>query len=339
MPEYYDGVIAWLVRQRLRRRPTGYSFSAALPLHGQAYWTAIDAIERPGTIGTVHAQIIGANRLRLATDNLTGVAVLPDPVLVDLARPLALEIEGQAIFEGVVAADRELRLTKQNGRWRVAEAPRRQRSLTAYRTHPVAAAPAALTMEGIEAPLASWITDAMRLATGADLALYNRRSYRGLPLPAGTVDQVDLIQCSRPFEQYLVVAELQGSDILSVLEANIRDPDEGLEFLVQLSGASYTFDWDRPVGQRIVAVYTLDPERRYRVALEGHVPERGQGRSMFLSGHREMLPYRITDVPFRAALYAHAVRSGRIEAAVEGRVRAVGGWWGGPDLPVPRHHT
>ena len=66
---------------------------------------------------------------------------------------------------------------------------------------------------------------------------------------------------------------------------------------------------------------TLDPERRYRVALEGHVPERGQGRSMFLSGQRETLPYRITDVPFRAALYAHAVRSGRIEAAPEGRVQ------------------
>ena len=160
----------------------------------------------------------------------------------------------------------------------------------------------------------------MRLATGADLALYNRRSYRGLPLPAGTVDQVDLIQCSRPFEQYLVVAELRGSDLLNVLEANIRDSGEGLEFLVQLSGASYTFDWDRPVGQRIV-LCTLDPERCYRVALEGHVPERGQGRSMFLAGHRDTLPYRITDVPFRAALYAHAVRAGRIEGAVEGRVQ------------------
>ena len=218
-------------------------------MHGQAYWTAIDALSRPGTIGTVHAQIIGANRLRLATDNLTGVAVLPDPALVDLERPLALEIEGQAIFEGIVAADQELRLTKRRaGRWRVAEAPRRRWSLTAYRTNPVAEAPAALTMKGIEAPLANWITDAMRLATGADLALYNRRSYRGLPLPAGTVDEVDLIQCSRPFEQYLVVAELRGSDILNVLEANVRDPGEGLEFVVQLSGASYTFDWGRPVG-------------------------------------------------------------------------------------------
>ena len=38
VPEYYDRVIAWLVRQRVRRHPAGYSFSAALPLHGQAYW-------------------------------------------------------------------------------------------------------------------------------------------------------------------------------------------------------------------------------------------------------------------------------------------------------------
>ncbi|MAG36214.1 MAG: hypothetical protein CL878_08215 [Dehalococcoidia bacterium] len=322
VPEYYDKVIAWLVRKQVQRHPTGYSFSATLPLHGQAYWTAIDAIVQPGTIGTVHAQIIGPNRLRLATDNLAGVAVLPDPALVDLAQPLSLEIDGQAVFQDIIASDRELHLTKLADKWHVNGAPRRRPSLTAHRSHPVAEAPAALAMEGVEAPLANWITDAMRLATGADLALYNRRSYRGLALPRGTVDEVDLIQCSRPFEQYLVLTELRGSDILQILEANIRDPGEGLQYLVQLSGASYLFDWDRPVGRRI-GKSSLDAERQYRVVLDGHVPERGQGRSMFLSGRRETLQYQITDVPLRAALYAHAVRSGKIEVSVEGRVRAV----------------
>ena len=60
-----------------------------------------------------------------------------------------------------------------------------QRSLTDYRTHPVAEAPAALTMDGIEAPLASWITDAMRLATGADLAPLQSPLVSGTALASG----------------------------------------------------------------------------------------------------------------------------------------------------------
>jgi hypothetical protein len=182
---------------------------------------------------------------------------------------------------------------------------------------------------GTEKRLANWITDAMRAATGADIALYNPVYYRGLPIPQGTVDIVDLIQCSRPFDQHLVVVPLTGRDLLEILDANIPRPGReprmsidapGAGRLVQLAGARYQFDPARSDGKKIVES-TLEPDRVYRVALEGQVVER---ETMLLAGRFHKLDYQTMAVPFTLALYGHAARTGRIEAAREGRVREVG---------------
>ena len=190
----------------------------------------------------------------------------------------------------------------------MAEGPRRQRSLTAYRTHPVAEAPAALTMSGIEAPLANWITDAMRLATGADLALYNRRSYRGCPCRRGRWTRwTDPVQPS-----VRAVPGGGGHDgwrRAQHLESECH-PDEGLEFIVQVSGASYTFDWGRPVGRRVVE-HTIDTERRYRVVLEGMCRSEDRVARCIYPASARGFPTGSRTCHFGAALYAHAVRSGR----------------------------
>jgi 2',3'-cyclic-nucleotide 2'-phosphodiesterase (5'-nucleotidase family) len=191
----------------------------------------------------------------------------------------------------------------------------------------VAVAPESLDMLGTEARLANWIADAIRAATGADLALVNRQHYRGLPIPAGTVDVVDLVQCSKPFDQYLVTVRLTGREILEILDDNVPDPAKdrptpqwdrpGATRLVQAAGARYRFDRTRPPGRRIVWS-DLDPERRYRVALEGQVVER---ETILLAGRFKKLAYEVTEIPFSLALYGHAARLGRIEARVEGRVQ------------------
>ena len=104
-------------------------------------------------------------------------------------------------------------------------------SLTAWRNHPVKQAPQSLDISGTESPLANWITGAMRAATGADIALYNRIYYRGLTIPAGTVDIVDVIQCSRPLVQYLATTQLTGREIAEIIEANLGAEER----LVQVS--------------------------------------------------------------------------------------------------------
>ncbi|MCX6622096.1 MAG: 5'-nucleotidase C-terminal domain-containing protein [Acidobacteria bacterium] len=131
-------------------------------------------------------------------------------------------------------------------------------------------------------------------------------------MPKGTVDIVDLIQASRPFDQYLVTARLSGEAIGEILDANVVDA----EHLVQLSGASYSFDAGRRAGQRILSS-TLDPRREYVVAFEGQVPER---ETMYLAGRFKRMPFTLTQIPFTLALYGHAAKEGSIRAPREGRV-------------------
>lgn len=180
-------------------------------------------------------------------------------------------------------------------------------------------------MLGTEKRLANWITDAMRAATGADIALWGGWAYRGLPIPEGTVDIVDLIQCSRPFDQHLVTVKLKGLDIIAILDDNVPHPKKnqptridspGASRLVQVSGMKYTFDASKDTGSKIVA-HDLEPERVYTVTLEGQVVER---ETMLLAGRFRKLDYTTTPTPFTLALYGHAARSGKIEARKEGRV-------------------
>jgi hypothetical protein len=195
----------------------------------------------------------------------------------------------------------------------------------------VAVAPEALDNSGTEARLANWITDAMRAATGADIAIYNRIHDRGRGLAADTVDIVDLIQCSLPFDQLLVTAELTGKDLLEILDANVQDPRQlaalpperrhAANRLVQVSGMRYRFDPAKPAGQRIVSS-DLQPDRRYRVVMEGQVVQR---ETVQLAGRFKKLPHQKADSSFTMALYGHAKRLGKIEARVEGRVVHVSG--------------
>jgi hypothetical protein len=83
----------------------------------------------------------------------------------------------------------------------------------------------------------------------------------------------------------------------------------------------YRFNPARPAGQRIVWS-DLQPERRYRVAMEGQVVQR---QTVQLAGRFKKLPHQQSDVAFTMALYGHAKRSGKIEARGEGRVVQVNG--------------
>ena len=320
-----DEVFAWLLKHRRVAHPREYVFEVDTPLHGRAYWTDVREIAEPGKMAVVKARAEAANRVRLDLENVASVALVPDPEVFDLSRPVQVVVNGAAVFSGMMPAGQELGIAARGRKWESTPGPRREPS-AAYRRHPVATAPQALDMAGTEARLANWIADAMRASTGADIALYNRMHYRGLPIPAGTVDIVDLIECSRPFDQYLVTARLTGRDLLEILDANVPDPKNppqaAANRLVQLSGARYVFDGSRPPGERIVSS-SLEPGRLYTVAMEGQVVER---ETIRLAGRFGKLDRQTTNVPFTLALYGYAARNKTVEARREDRVRE----WGQP---------
>lgn len=318
-------VFEWLLRHRRVAHPKSFTFEVDSLRHARAYWITVEAMEQQGKIATVKGQAESRQLASLELDNVREVAFWPDPAVFDVAQPLRVKIKDEHVFTGVVSPAQEILFNRAAAGWKAQIRPRREYSLTTYRRNPVAFAPEALDMEGTEAPLANWITDAMRLATGADVALYNRRSYRGLPLPAGTVDMVDLIQCSRPFDQILITAQLSGRDIVEILDANVQDPAAAAKggiasnLLVQVSGGHYRFDRRQPSGRRIVSS-TFQPERIYTVVLEGQVVQR---ETMRLAGRFKKLDHRVTDIPFTVALQRHAARSKELRAVREGRVEEV----------------
>jgi predicted esterase len=320
-----DDVVGWLKGHQRVAHPRDYVFEVDTPLHGRAYWTAVDAIATPGKVATVRAKAEGDRRVRLDLENVASLAFFPDAAVFDLAQPLAVVVNQAEVYAGMLPRDRQLRLVAAGRAWKTTVEPRQEQDLTTYRTHPVAVAPAALDNRGTESLLANWITDAMRDATGADIALYNRVHDRGLGIPQGTVDIVDLIQCSRPFDQCLVTTRLTGRELLEILDANAAEPKRPVSQapaqpaarLIQISGARYRFDPSLPAGKRIVSS-DLDPARRYTVVMEGQVVER---ETVLLAGRFKKLEYTSTNTAFTLALYGYAAKLKKIEARAEGRVQ------------------
>lgn len=327
-----DHVFAWLLKQRRDPHPTSYVFDVDTPLHGRAWWTDIRKIAVPGKMASVEAQAVSRSHAALRLTNVAEIAFAPDPVVFDLSAPTALSINGSPVWSGSCSAGSELKCLLVDGKWRVS--PREAVRPEGYRCHPVAEAPEELTMRGTEKRLADWIADAMRSATGADIALYSPVYYRGLPIAKGTVDVIDIIQCSRPFDQCLVTIDLTGHELIQILEDNLAAVDgyramgvdlPGAGRLVQVSGMRYSFDRRQPPGKRIVES-DLEPARRYSVVVEAQVVERS---TILLAGRFKKLDYHMTDIPLSLALFGYAARSPKLIAPAGGRVREVNSTAGG----------
>jgi pimeloyl-ACP methyl ester carboxylesterase len=317
-------VFEWLVQHRRVAHPESFTFVVDTPLHPRAYWVTVEKIAQPGKVAVVKGRAESGSMARLELVNVGAVSFWPDPQVFHVAQPLQVVVDKARVFSGRVSAAQEVGLTLGPAGWKAEVRPRREIPLTAYRNHPVALAPEALDMNGTEARLGNWVTDAMRAATGADVALY--KGNRGSPIPAGTVDLVDLLQCSRPFDQYLVTVALTGRDIIEILDANILKPAEenrkrpASNAPAQVSGSRYAFDRRQPHGKQIVSC-SLEPGRTYTVVLEGQVVER---ESIRLAGRFKKLQYKTTETPFALALYGYAARSRELRAPLEGRVTEIG---------------
>lgn len=317
-----DRVLEWMSHRRLERHPRDFTFVVDTPLHGRAYGVRVDALEHPGRLGKVRASSESA-KVKLHCENLASVTLSAD--LFGGEKDWEVEIDDAIVFRGKVHPREELRLDKQREKWTAKIGAARARPLTAHRFTPVGEAPRQLDMTGTEATLANWMTDAMRDATGADIALMNLQYYRGTPIKPGPVDMVDLLHAMPIVDANLVLVRMTGKDLLEVFDDNVPDPKKDQHYakdgpdanrLIQLSGARYTFDGTQPPGKRIVAS-NLDLARTYSVVLEGYIV---YWETMLLAGRFGNLRYESTEIPFSTALYGYAKRQGQIVACREGRV-------------------
>ena len=124
-------------------------------------------------------------------------------------------------------------------------------------------------------PLGNLVTDLMRRATGADVALYNAGGLRA-DLPAGTITRGD-VTSALPFHNRLVVVRVTGAALRAALEHGLGN-EHGM---LQQSGMTVRYDPGSPAGRRLVEVLVgsrpLEDERRYTVATIDFLIQGGDG--------------------------------------------------------------
>ena len=317
-----ERVLDWALKQRRVTHPKRVTFRAYLPIHGRAYWTEIQEIDEIGHLAEIDASIEPGNTVKVSIKNAKRFVIRPDAELLDLSKPVSVAVNGKPAFTGACPDGREIRFSLAGSAWRASVEPSHPRSLTAYRTHKIGKAIDPPTQAGkAETSMGNWMTDMMRDATGADLAIYNRRHYRGVSLKQGEdVYLADLLDWIRPFNRCLSTFEIAGKGLLEILEANVLNDKKKAEFLVQVSGCRYAFDRTKPKGKRIVET-DIVADRKYTVVCEGQVTSR---ETLLLAGGFEKMPHKDLELTNVSAAWRYVVKcGGKIDGKLEGRVRDV----------------
>ena len=317
-------VLDWALKQRRAKHPQRVTFRAYLPIHGRAYWTELTAIDQIGDFAEIDATVESDRVIDVKLRNARQFILRPDGEIVDLDRPIRVDVNDRPAFEGRCSAEEQLQFDRSAQGWRGTVHARKVRPYTDYRVYRIGTVIEAPTTSGpAETTLGSWIADAMRDATGADVAIATRRHYRGVPLEDGQpLYLVDLLNWLRPFNRALIRFEMEGKVLLEIIEENIRaeKPYDG-QFLVQVSGCRYAFDRSRPQGERIVDT-DLEPDRTYTVVCYSSLLSRGD--VLHLGERFGKIPYEELEVTNISAAWRHVDKcGGRIEAQLDGRVRDV----------------
>ncbi|MCL1857731.1 MAG: 5'-nucleotidase C-terminal domain-containing protein [Oscillospiraceae bacterium] len=180
-----------------------------------------------------------------------------------------------------------------------------------------------------ETNLANLITDSIRRATGADIAVFNGGGIRA-SIPAGDITMGHVLTVL-PYSNLLVTMELSGTAILEALEYGVSAYPDPVGQHIQVSGICFEFDPDAEPGNRIRNVTTADGEtfdlnRIYNFATIEYMAAGGDGYVMLTNGSN--LVYYGADAEAFADYLGTAPN---INAEAENRVRVFMEWEAEPE--------
>ncbi len=179
-----------------------------------------------------------------------------------------------------------------------------------------------------ETTFGNLLTDAMRRATGSDIALHNGGGIRGDTIyPPGTAITRRMVLGELPFGNRAVVLDLPGHALRHVLEHSVSAIDQGSGRFLQVSGLSFVYDPSQPAGSRVVTIdvddMALDPQARYTVATTDFLAGGGDGYRTFETAD---VIIGAADGRVLANLLADDISAaGTIFADREGRIRRLDG--------------
>ncbi len=183
------------------------------------------------------------------------------------------------------------------------------------------------TVRTRESNFGDLVADAMRAATGADVALTNGGGIRGNRVyAAGSALTRKDILTELPFGNVTVLVELRGADLLAALENGVSQVEKKAGRFPQISGMRFRYDPALPAGRRVLEVTVagkpLDPGATYRVATNDYLLKGGDGYDMLRRGLVRIDPSGATLMATTVMDYISAM-GGRIAPRVEGRIESV----------------
>ncbi len=133
-----------------------------------------------------------------------------------------------------------------------------------------------------EAAIGNLIADAIRAATGADIAITNGGGIRAnKQYPAGAKLSRRDILSELPFGNTSIMVEITGADIKAALENGVSQMENRAGRFPQVSGLKMEVDAKAPVGSRVVSITVggapLDLAAKYKVASNNFMLSGGDG--------------------------------------------------------------
>ena len=127
------------------------------------------------------------------------------------------------------------------------------------------------------------LTDAMREATGADIAFQNGGGIR-TNISRGDITLYKIYEAF-PFVNYVILVKMNGKMIKEALEQGLKGyPSLWNGGFPQVSGMTYTFDGAKPSGRRLVDAEIkgepIDDDKEYTVATNDYLYQGGDGYGM-----------------------------------------------------------
>ena len=174
-----------------------------------------------------------------------------------------------------------------------------------------------------ETAFGNLLADAMRQATGADIALSNGGGIRGDTVyPPGTRLTRKMVLTELPFGNKTVVLRLTGAQVRAALENGVSRAAHPSGRFPQVSGLAFSFDGRKPPGARVTRVTVggvlLEDGRTYTLATNDFLARGGDDYRVFKAA--EVLVDSASGSLMAGQLIDHIVAAGTVAPVIEGRI-------------------
>lgn len=179
------------------------------------------------------------------------------------------------------------------------------------------------TVRREESNLGNFIADVYRQALHADFALVNSGSLRSdATYGPGEITKKDILSIL-PFENGVVKVKITGEHLKRLLENGVSKAGAGDGRFPQVSGFSFTFDANKPIGSRVTKIQIggsdIDANKSYTIALSAYTFGGGDGYDF--KGAEVIISAE--SGPVEPDLVMEAIRkAGTIAPQIEGRIKS-----------------